>query len=256
LKRTRRKTDFLLVDVGNSSVTLAAAAGGKLKKTLRLAHGGHDFEPALARYIADANAGVCAVVSVNAKALRTFTAAARARGVRRVLLAGKDFRIPIRNRTAKPEATGDDRLLGALAAFRRAGSACIVVDAGSAVTVDVVDEAGSFLGGAILPGARMAAASLAERAERLPLVRPAPPRNLVGRDTERAIRAGLCAATAGAAAWLVKKYREKLGVETPVFVTGGDAKLVAPSIRPPVRRVPSLVLEGLLLAVLESVEKP
>ena len=251
-----KRTDILLADIGNSAVTLARSAGGRIKKAIRLVHGGGDFASGVARYIAEAKPRACAAVSVNTGALRRLKSALRDAGVKKFLLAGKDFRIPIRNRTARPEQTGDDRLLGALAAFRRAGSACIVVDAGSAVTVDLVDGNGAFLGGAILPGGRMAAESLADGTDRLPLVQPAPPRNPVGCDTEKAVRAGLYAATAGAAAWLVEKYRRKLGVEAPVFVTGGDAMLVAPAVKPPVRRAAELVLEGLLFAAVERIEKP
>jgi len=247
---------LLLADIGNTTVVLARFIGGKVKGTLRLGLAENNFEADVGCFLGENPASLCAAVSVNEKGLRKFRKAARKFDVKKVVVAGRDFSIPIRNSTLKPEGTGNDRLLAALGAYRRHNDACIVIDAGSAITVDLVDAQGAFLGGAILPGARMAASALADCTDKLPFVEPALPRNLVGRDTARAIRAGVHSATAGGVAWLVARYRKKLKAHATVFITGGDAKSIGPLIDSPKKIVPTLVLEGLAFAALEGVGEP
>ncbi len=70
---------------------------------------------------------------------------------RRVVWVGKDLELPIPVLTDEPEQTGIDRVLNVAAAYEQIGNACVVVDAGTAVTVDVCNDAGVFIGGALLP---------------------------------------------------------------------------------------------------------
>lgn len=92
------------------------------------------------------------VASVNPPALEAFARlSAEAAGVRPEA-AGVDFPIPIETDVDEPEKVGVDRLLAALAAYRQVKGACIVVDAGTAVTIDAVSADGVFQGGAIFPG--------------------------------------------------------------------------------------------------------
>src|SRR5262245_315507 len=103
---------------------------------------------------------------------------------------GRDFPAAIRNRTRRPKQTGADRLANAVAAWRRCRAACVVVDLGTAITVDIVNGKGEFVGGAIAPGLAAMARALHDRTSRLPLVPPRPRADL-GRDTRGAIEAGL-----------------------------------------------------------------
>lgn len=107
-----------------------------------------------------------------------------------------DFRdVPLPLEVDYPERVGMDRLMGAVAAerLRRPGRAAVIIDMGTAVTVDALAPDGRFLGGAILPGIQMAAAALHRDTDALPLVRfdPNEPPEPIGRSTEPAIRSGL-----------------------------------------------------------------
>jgi type III pantothenate kinase len=159
------------------------------------------------------------------------------------LLLGCDFPPLVRNRTRRPERVGADRLAQASAAWRRAGGACVVASLGTAITVDVVDARGAFLGGLIAPGLRLMARALHRETALLPEVEPARVRSPLGRDTESAVRAGLSTAVEGL---LRQALRGRKG---PVFGTGGDAPLFRDLFD---AVVPGLALEGVLHSWLRS----
>src|SRR5580765_5049704 len=85
------------------------------------------------------------------------------------------------------EQVGVDRVVNAIAAWEKLGRACVIVDMGTATTIDVVDGDGRFAGGAILPGIHTALAGLAARAPRLPAIEVAEPLHAIGRDTVEAM---------------------------------------------------------------------
>lgn len=152
-----------------------------------------------------------------------------------------------------PATTGVDRLLGALAAHSlAAGQSAIVVDAGSAITVNLVSADRTFQGGAILPGLRLMAKALNDGTAALPPVRIERQPVVPGRSTHGAIEAGIFFAAVGAIERLVaamiatQSAAERDG--TAVFVTGGDAGILSPSLSFPHRVEPNLVLHGLAAA--------
>jgi len=160
-------------------------------------------------------------------------------------------------RCSEPERVGADRLYAAAGAADRCGRSCLVVDAGTALTVDaVLVSAGTraFLGGAIAPGPRLSAAALAAGTARLPRVEPRAGAPALGTVTEGAIQAGVVVGFRGAAERLVEELAREAGFEVaPVVLTGGAREfLLVP--RPFTARalevVPDLVHQGLLAALL------
>jgi type III pantothenate kinase len=148
-----------------------------------------------------------------------------------------------------PEQVGLDRLLNAVAANsqRPANVGAILVDAGSAITVDLVDEHGVFRGGAILPGLRLMAQALHDHTARLPLVEIRETGELPGRSTVTAIQAGVLHAAVGGIERLIATYRaQRPGLALEVFFTGGDAPLLASGQSQRVQLWPEMTLEGLL----------
>lgn len=153
----------------------------------------------------------------------------------------------------EPETTGTDRLLAAWAASRMSGPGMptIVVDFGSALTVNLVSAAGIFLGGAILPGVQTSADALAAMSPRLPRVdiatlHAAPPP--VGRTTCQALESGLIHGAVGAVRELVHQISRTVHAEPAVYCTGGVAPLVVSLLTPQPRFEPHLTLQGLKLA--------
>lgn len=147
-----------------------------------------------------------------------------------------------------PERVGLDRLFNAVAAVARAGNerATIVVDAGSAVTVDLVVD-GVFRGGAIFPGLRLMAHALHAKTAQLPAVAIADWQEAPGRHTEAAIAAGIAHAVAGGIDKLVTSYRQRWPLPN-VFLTGGDAEFLSRHLAWEHRVDVALTLDGIRLS--------
>jgi type III pantothenate kinase len=146
---------------------------------------------------------------------------------------------------------GIDRLCAAAAAAAaRPGRPVVVVDCGTATTVDMVSAAGEFLGGAILPGPTLLAHALAEGTSRLPEVAAldtAAPPPMPGRSTQAAIAAGIGWGMRGAVSRLVAEAQAALGGAADVILTGGSAGVVRDAL-PDAVEMPDLVLAGIALA--------
>jgi type III pantothenate kinase len=154
--------------------------------------------------------------------------------------------MPVKNGYRPPKSLGVDRLLNAVGACEEFGAPLIIVDAGTAITVDAVDQHGTFLGGAIFPGLAVSGKCLAQSTALLPRVVLKKPASLLGRSTQAGLQAGLVAGTAGAIAALVAGLRRKVGARAVVVGTGGglaNRTLAIPSIR--CLRRPHAALQGL-----------
>lgn len=163
--------------------------------------------------------------------------------------------LPIELAVAEPQRVGIDRVAGAAAAavLRQPGRAAIVVDCGTATTVDMVGADGRFLGGAILPGPALLARALAEGTSRLPEVAALDhelPPAMPGRSTQEAIAAGIGWGMRGAVARLVAEARAG-GGDAELFLTGGSRGVVRDAL-PGAVEVPDLVLAGIGLAAVRD----
>jgi type III pantothenate kinase len=159
--------------------------------------------------------------------------------------------LPIQVDVERPERVGLDRLAAAVAAnrLRQPNRPAIVVDAGTAITVNLVTADGVFRGGVILPGFKLTTQALAEGTDLLPLVEfsgTCEPPPVVGRSTEAAIRSGLFWGSVGAVRDLIGRVASQLPMAPQVFVTGGDAYRFAGFISADATYVPDLVLIGIV----------
>ncbi len=168
----------------------------------------------------------------------------------RLTAAPPASRLP--NRTQFPERVGSDRLFNALATLRlcEEHQPAIIIDSGTATTVDLVDATGAFRGGAIVAGLDLIARALHQRTAQLPLISTsdfsAPPAP-VGTDTVTALRSGLFWGLVGSIRELVTRMRKTLETEPTLVLTGGTAPLILPHLQG-VRHEPNLTLQGILLA--------
>lgn len=165
-----------------------------------------------------------------------------------VVLGNED--LPIKIRVDAPERVGADRLLAAVAVnrLRAADQPAIVVDAGSAITVDMVSADGAFEGGAILPGLEMVARAMADQTDLLPFVAysisDGPP-PVVGKSTSAAIGSGLFWGAIGAVREVVDRMSSHHEGDLQLFLAGGDAERLSPFLPDSARIVPELVLAGI-----------
>ncbi len=220
-----------------------------------------EFEPPAEWLGEDASPGVTWWIgSVNRKSttiLLDWLRVARTQD-RIVLLGSAD--LPLTCRLPEPDRIGVDRLLDAVAAnaLRPPGCAAVVVDVGTAITVDLVAPDGTFCGGAIVPGIAMSARALHQFTDLLPLVdmnelrRPPP---AVGTSTVEAIRGGLYWCAVGTIRELVARMTAELPlgsgsgdtVVPQIYLTGGAGAAVAGLLGPGARFVPHLTLTGIAL---------
>jgi type III pantothenate kinase len=259
----------LLADVGNSRIKLAlldeaaagAAAGGQGLPTIQRRQDldSRSFHPEnLERWLLAAAPGpaVILVASVyEAAATRLEAAVAEISATRHRPIRQRRIRhtdLPLAVSLPEPGRVGIDRLAAAAAAslIKPAATGAVVVDCGTATTIDLVSAAGGFLGGAILPGPVLMARALAEGTSKLPAVAalaggglPAMP----GRSTDEAIAAGVGFGIRGAVGRLVAEARAALGGDSRTILTGGWAATVADAL-PDAVVVPDLVLSGIALA--------
>jgi type III pantothenate kinase len=188
------------------------------------------------------------VASVNPAATRRLTMAYRRIAHRGIMTIGKEIPIPVANLTDAPERVGADRLLNALAAYRRCQGAAVVVDVGTAITFNIISKRGEFMGGLIAPGMRIAALALGEHTALLPRIQMRAPSGFFGKNTEEAMRAGVYWGTVSMVAGVSAMLQKRLGEGTALFVTGGGAHFIASHLPPELIYLPDLTLEGILCA--------
>ena len=164
----------------------------------------------------------------------------------RLLISAKE--LPIQVEVEQPDKVGIDRLFNAVAANRRRQEhvAAILVDAGSAVTVDYLDGNGTFRGGAIFPGFRLMASALHEHTALLPIVEMDESVLVPGTSTIPAMQAGIFHAVLGGIERLIAEYQHRYPTPFEVFLTGGDAPRLAPRLHHHAHLWPEMTLEGIL----------
>ncbi len=148
----------------------------------------------------------------------------------------------------RPEDVGADRVVDALAAREAFGAPVIIVDFGTATTLDLVNSQGDYAGGAIMPGLGLAARALFRSAARLVPVEYEAPPAAVGKNTRNSIQSGLVFGTAAAVDGMIERFWSEIGGRCAVVATGGLAKCVADHSKYIETVDPDLTLKGLWLA--------
>lgn len=256
-------SSLLLVSVGNTRTRFARVtgleAGADAIEPSRVVDNG----PALAAAVREAVAGLSpeaariVIASVNGRIAEPLVDALSDPALPRLVrltVDGAGMRIPMQTSLAPPLTVGADRLLAALGAFSRSGEACVVIDAGTAVTVDYVDGHGTFQGGVIAPGLAMQLRALHEGTAQLPAVEPPRtseqklPEGACGKTTAEAMLLGCASSIRGLARLLIDKNAELNGSYPRVIATGGDSPLLFERDELIEHIVPDLVLIGMLAA--------
>ncbi len=150
-----------------------------------------------------------------------------------------------------PAEVGADRIVNGIAAYeqfgRAAGRPLVVLDFGTATTLDAISAKGEYLGGAICPGVQISADALFQRAARLPRIDVRKPATVVGRTTVGAMEAGLFYGYVGMVEGLVRRMSDELGGNAICVATGGLAPVIAPETTLIQHVDPDLTLHGLRL---------
>jgi type III pantothenate kinase len=247
---------LMAADIGNTQTVLGLFEGDDLRGQWRIATEAHRTSDELAVVFA----GLLALRGLRLEEVSALIASsvvpALARSYRD--LAAEVFEVPfypvdaqmetgLKNRYDDPGSVGADRIVNAVAAGRHYGYPAIIVDIGTATTVEAVDGDGCYLGGAILTGLYVSLDALVSRTAKLPSVdlEEGPPR-VIATNTPDSIRSGFIYGYAGAVDALIRRSREELGEDgIRVIATGGPAGVIVPHCREIEEFDPDLTLKGL-----------
>jgi len=146
-----------------------------------------------------------------------------------------------------PREVGADRIVAALAAFRKYGGPLIIIDFGTGTTYDAVSRDGEYLGGAIAPGVQISIDALVQHGARLFRVALEPPPSVIARTTQESLQAGIIYGFVAQVEGMVARFRKELGGTARVIATGGMASVIAPETAIIEEVDDGLMLDGLRL---------
>lgn len=248
---------LLCVDVGNSSSVLGIFSADRLVHSWRL----HTAPAATSDEIAALLFQLCKLKECDPNSIQGLVVASVVPPLRVVwqevggvylrcptMIIGPDSKVGLTLDVEHPSEVGADRIVDGLAAWRMYGAPIVVVDCGTAITVDAIGAGGAYRGGAIAPGIGIASEALFQQAALLYRVELRQPDGALGKTTAAQMRAGIMYGCAGQIDHLVDRVRMEMGGADRVVATGGFASLVIPLCKTVTVIDPWLTLHGLRLA--------
>ncbi len=245
---------LLALDLGNTNLTCGVFAQGRLRLRARISTRrdatSDEWGLLIAQQLAQREIGPADITGAIMASVVPQATGPVAEGVREFLgaqpvLVDQNFDTGLVVAYAHPEELGADRIVNAVGALSEMSPPIIIVDFGTATTLDAIDRDGRYLGGAIAPGISVSTDALFQRAALLHRVPLQPPARAIGRTTEESLQSGIVLGFAGQVDALVRRMQRELdGAE--IVATGGLAELIAPHTET-VRRIDQdLTLRGLL----------
>lgn len=247
---------LLVVDVGNTNIVIGLMEGEQPKHTFRLTttpRTTDEFGLALTQLLAARGLSAepvsgAIISSVVPTLLYSLEKAVRRYFEVEPLVVGRKLKTGMKVRTDNPREVGADRIVNAVAAAQLWGGPVIVVDFGTATTIDCVNRGNEYVGGAIAPGLRIAEEALFSHTAQLPRIDLQRPKTAIGTNTVHAMQSGLFFGYTGLVDALVRRCREELDTGTvKVVATGGLATLIAAESKEIQLVEPHLTLKGLAM---------
>ena len=255
---------LLVIDVGNTHITMGVFEGKELKATFRttakqprtsdeygiqlcdlLEH--RDFDITKIEDVI-----VSSVVPGLTQTLRD--AVIRLTG-KQVMVVGPGIKTGLKILLDNPAQLGSDRVADAVAAVHNYPCPLIIVDMGTATTVSVIDRNQSFLGGMIIPGLRVSLDSLTSRTSQLPNISLDPPKKVIGSNTVDCMRSGIIYSNASSIDGIIDRIEEELGEKCTVISTGGLSKTIIPYCKHDIIIDDMLLLKGLMIIFNKNISK-
>lgn len=227
----------LAIDIGNTRIKYGLFEQGQLVKQGRVQ--GDDqlvsrLQPRSIRHLIGAS-----VAQPAAEVL------ARLPHTGRLLVLNPSTPLPVRNLYQTPQTLGADRLAGVIgASYLFPGQDCLVIDAGTCITYDLVDKESRYHGGSISPGIDMKFKALHTFTGRLPLTERTEESVFTGQNTRESIQSGVLIGTVAEVEGFISLYRQRYPSLTTVLC-GGDASFFDTKLKAPIFVIPELVLIGL-----------
>ena len=161
------------------------------------------------------------------------------------MVVGPGIKTGLNIRMDDPASVGSDRIVIAVAALAEYSPPLLLLDLGTATTMEVVAPGNAYLGGVIIPGVRISVDALTSLAAQLPGISLDRPRRVIGKNTVDCMRSGIMYGTAAMIDGMIQRMEEELGHSCTVVATGGMAQFVIPLCRREIRVEKDLLLKGL-----------
>ncbi|MFS4446736.1 type III pantothenate kinase [Maribacter sp. 2307UL18-2] len=231
----------LIVDVGNTATKLAVFHGQKLLFDTVLEKKGliDEVKEIFDQYPNIRRAMVSSVGEFDTKQLAALSIFCK------VYVLNHTTRTPFKNSYATPQSLGVDRIALAAAAFyRNPNGNILVVDAGTCITYDMVNDYGEYLGGAISPGIHMRYRAMHDQTAKLPLLRKEIPMDLIGNSTETSMHSGVVNGVCAEIDGVIDQYKSRFAHLT-VILTGGDSQFLSKRLKNTIFADSKFLLRGL-----------
>ena len=247
---------FLAIDIGNTSINIGLFDGSVIRQSWRISTRYSEMADEYAvLFISLMEASgydiskvqICAVCSGVPKVRTSIVDMLRRYFKLDPLVVTSGVKTGMKILTDNPKEVGADRIVNAVAAKNKYNKAAIIVDLGTAITLDIIDSKGDYLGGVIAPGIELAAQSLHDKAAALPSVELSAPPKVIGKNTVDAMKSGIVYGYADLVNGLVGRAKAELGEDAIVVATGGYAEMIAPHANSIMEVEPTLTLYGLQL---------
>jgi type III pantothenate kinase len=245
---------ILTIDIGNSNIVLGGVRGEEIVFEARLRTEATktsdqycvDLKILLDVYNVkpeDIEGGI--IASVVPQVLNSLQTAVKKLTGKQCLVVGPGLKTGLNIRLENPSQTGADLVVGAVAALREHKPPMIVIDMGTATTMVVLDEKGTFIGGAISPGVKISLDALTEGTALLPGLQLDKPKRAIGRNTADCMRSGIMLGSAAMIDGMVQRMEAELGYKCKVIATGGIAKFIVPLCNTHIHYDKDLLIKGL-----------
>ena len=247
---------LLLIDIGNTNITVGASKDAKLIGNWRISTTSfgtpdeiwfllHTLFDSESLSVSDfSGASICSVVPKLTSVVKQLLSEKLEIPVINVT---NDLELGIKIDYEKPDSVGADRICNAVAGYVKYGGPLVIVDFGTGTTFDVISHKGEYLGGIIAPGPETSIATLHAAAAKLPSVELQFPPNLIGKNTETSMQSGIMLGTIAMIDGLNLSLIEELGRSTQLIATGGLASNFFNQLKTVDILEPNLTLTGLQL---------
>ncbi|MFC1666799.1 type III pantothenate kinase [Candidatus Omnitrophota bacterium] len=246
---SREVNMLLAVDIGNTSIYNGIFKGRILSKAFRTPTNAKDLKSQYIKRMKPCLKGIERVVvgSVVPEALKCVRKLVRDTLGKEILVVGEDVDSGVKNLYKKPRQVGQDRLINARAAYELHGGPSIIVDFGTAITIDVINKKKEYLGGVITPGVEISLGALSAKACLLPKVAIKKPEDILGKETRQSMISGAVYGFSSLCDGIVQRLKKKCCKGCHVVATGGLSRLIGPYCKTVDIIDPELTLKGLAL---------
>ncbi len=245
---------ILLIDVGNTNVTIGIHNGKEISASWRMTTNrdltSDEIGMTLRNYFSLGGVNLediegTIISSVVPPIMYSLIHAVKKYLNQEPIVVSSNSKMNLKINYDNPKEVGADRLVNAVGALEKYKAPFIIIDFGTATTFCAVSEKNEYLGGVILPGVKISLEALVEKTAKLPKIEIAKPENVIGTNTVESMQSGMYYGYAGSVDNIVSKMKKTMGDDTAVIATGGLASMIAKEAHSIDIIDPKLTLEGL-----------